>query len=113
MHTHTVPGPAPQPPDVPQSNILAFSATVLWQPPPQMDLNGIIIQYTVNFVLLSNEGMRARVQRPASGNIDTACINGGEANIYRNITVPGNTTSLLLPSLSELRDWLVHLGGEG
>ena len=106
---HIVPGSAPQPDEVLQLNILAFSAIVLWEPPPTIGLNGKIIQYTVNFVLLSNEGMRARMPRQSSGNINTACIVGGASNIDRNITVPGNTTSLLLPALSELKEGLGHI----
>ncbi len=80
-------------------DIQARQVTVSWDPP--QDPNGVIITYTVNFVLRSstpNQNGRKR----QSQDIVEECINGGVGNINRDLTVPGDTTSAVLDGLSKL-----------
>ena len=77
-----------------------YSAVVRWNPPA--DSNGVILSYTVNYVVVSNTSSQdtGRHRRQTSG-ASVECILGGEANVNRNMTVDGTQTSATLTELSE------------
>ncbi len=91
----TAAGTVSLPPEVPTGNISATQATVSWDPP--QDANGVIITYTVNFVLRSSTPSQ-NVRKRQVSDIVEECINGG---VDRNLTVPGDTTSAVLDGLSK------------
>ena len=98
-----VPGAAAQPPEVPESAITPFTATIIWNPPSHP--NGPITRYTVNLVIISSDPMTAASNKrkvPPVG-VDVDCVVGGIENINRNLTVTGNPppTLLALDSLSK------------
>ena len=100
---HVAPGTIP-PPNVPtMEDVTAMSAVVGWSPPP--DANGVIISYTVNFVILGlvtgPSGSAGRRRRQV-GNSVMDCVVGGGNNIDRNVIVAGDQTSTTLANLSEL-----------
>ncbi len=64
-------------------------------------MNGVVIRYTVNLVLLNFEPSTKRRKRQDVDDIVEECIVGGMENIDRNTTVPGNTTSVSLEGLSK------------
>lgn len=100
-----VPGVIAQPPEVPESEVNPFTATITWDPPSKP--NGPIIGYTVNLVIVSsNPVVVARRKRQAhgpAGGVKLDCVIGGMENIDRYVSVTGNPppTSLTLDRLSE------------
>ena len=100
----SVPG-TPAPPNPPLNDTISpFGATLSWSPPP--DANGVVLNYTVNLVALgfiSSDGSvgNSRGKRQMESNQLDACAIGGADNIDRNITVDGETTSLVVNTLSE------------
>ena len=85
--------------------ITATSAVVGWGPPP--DANGVIISYTVNFVIVdlvteASGNMSGSRRRRQVGNSIMECVVGGGDNIDRTVTVDGTHTSTTLSDLSEL-----------
>ena len=91
-----VPGAVAQPPEVPESAITPFTATIIWNPPSHP--NGPITRYTVNLVIISSDPMAV----PAVG-VDVDCVMGGMDNIDRSLSVTGNPppNSLILENLSK------------
>ena len=97
---YTEAGEVPPPPPVDERELTPYSAVVRWNPPA--DSNGVILQYTVNYVAVSNTLSQdtGRHRRQTSG-ASVECILGGEANVNRNMTVNGTQTSATLTELSE------------
>ena len=85
------------------------SVVLRWSPPA--DPNGAITMYNISIVVLSNDpiafmmggGQGDRRKRQTSGdtNINTNCVEGGQMNVNRNLTVIGNGTSYTLTDLSK------------
>ncbi len=99
-----VPGDVSRPPVVPEQVITPFLANISWSPP--VDPNGVIIQYSVNFYIVSNDTTstsRKRRQAVIPTVIDPVCVIGGEDNINRNISVTGEppNTFVILANLSK------------
>ena len=104
-----VPGPVPEPPEVPVNTINATSAVLSWDPPS--DANGVITLYAVNLVVVSSDastfnstssqGRRMKRETSVDMMVSEECIKGVENNANRNITVGGDQTSLSLRDLSE------------
>ena len=104
-----VPGEVPEPPPVNNTMITSFSAVVRWNPPT--DPNGVILNYTVNFVAVSmvntpsgNVGRRRR----QTSDVTAECIQGGETNIDRNITV--EETFATLTNMSKCAYFIFYTG---
>ena len=93
-------GEVPPPPPVDERELTPYSAVVRWNPPA--DSNGVILSYTVNYVVVSNTSSQdtGRRRRQTSG-ASVQCILGGQANVNRNMTVDGTQTSATLTELSE------------
>ena len=93
-------------------NITATSALVSWGPPP--DANGVIISYTVNFVIVelvteASGNVSGSRRKRQVGNSIMECVVGSGDNVDRNVTVDGNQTSTTLSDLSELEVCLSDL----
>ena len=72
-----------------------------WNEVPEIDQNGIIRNYTVNFnaiELVSGQGSR---RKRAAENTLEACVVGGESMINRSDVIPENRTSAMLMNLSK------------
>ena len=104
-----VPGEVPEPPPVNDTMINSFSAVIRWNPPT--DPNGVILNYTVNFVAVSMvntpSGNMVRRRRQTS-DVTAECIQGGETNIDRNITV--EETFATLTNLSKCAYFIFYTG---
>ena len=85
----------PHPPPVDERELTPYSAVVRWNPPA--DSNGVILSYTVNYVIVSNTSSQdtGRRRRQTSGT-SVQCILGGEANVNCNMTVDGTQTFFFL-----------------
>ena len=85
------------------------SVVLRWSPP--VDPNGAITMYNISIVVLSNDpiafmmegGQGDRRKRQTSGdtNINTNCVEGGQMNVNRILTLIGNRTSHTLTDLSK------------
>ena len=101
LYPYAEAGEVPPPPPVDERELTPYSAVVRWNPPA--DSNGVILSYTVNYVVVSNTSSQdtGRHRRQTSG-ASVQCILGGEANVNRNMTVDGTQTSATLTGLSKL-----------
>lgn len=95
---HIVPGPLFEPNVLPVDST-STSLQVTWNAP--QDPNGVIIQYTINFTVLSIHGTLELV-----GNALESCAIG---EIVQNITVAGNATNVFLYNLSKFNSVSVNI----
>ena len=106
-----------KPSEVNNSTINDTSVVLTWSEP--IDPNGIITKYNINLVAISSDprafsmmmggmmggtgtGDRRKRQSNPMNPVNTNCIRGGEGNVDRNFTRPGNMLNLTLDDLSEL-----------
>ena len=85
------------------------SVVLRWSPPA--DPNGAITMYNISIVVLSNDpiafmmggdqGDRRKRQASGDTNINTNCVEGGQMNVNRSLTLIGKGTSHTLTDLSK------------